>query len=172
MSRTRIFISGNPRSGKTTLVETLYNSLKNKYKIAGIISKELVRNGKRIGFTIEEIATKNKDILASVYSIRDAPKVGKYTVNLEGIQKIVLTLEQEMVYANLIVIDEIAPMEMYCKEFRNILPEILDSDKNLIATVHRSLKDKYNSLGKFYWLNKDNFEEVKNEILSLFYSTK
>lgn len=67
--------------------------------------------------------------------------------------------------ADLIVIDEIGPMEFKSNEFLKALGLVLKSEKHLLATVHRRLVDRYRPLGEYYWLTPENRNAVFSEIL-------
>jgi nucleoside-triphosphatase len=159
----KIFISGPPGSGKTRLaLEVLEEMRKRGKSVAGIISPEIKKEGVRWGFKIIDLASKKEQILASIEC--KGPKVGKYHVNVAGIDEIVSIFEKSA-DADVILIDEIGIMELFSKAFVDLIERILRSDKDIIAVVHRNLRKKYESIGKSFWLTKSNREEIKKRIL-------
>ena len=157
----KIFITGNPRCGKTTLIKELIKNYKGS--ISGFITEE-IRNKTREGFKIKDVQTGEEGILASV-DLKFGPKVSKYFVNLKDIEEIAIpSLERE---ADLYIIDEIGKMELCSKLFEKKLEEILKSEKNILATLHRSYIDKYNRYGEVIWLTRKNWNDVFEKIKRL-----
>ncbi|MBU4284361.1 MAG: NTPase [Nanoarchaeota archaeon] len=158
-----IFITGQPGCGKSSLISSLIKELKNK-NIAGIVTPEIRKGKQRYGFKIIDIKTNQEEILASV-DIKSQFKVSKYYVNIRGINKIIDRFLEGFDKADFIFIDEIGAMELISKEFKEALEKILNSDKTIVATLHRNLVDKYKNKGKLFYLTRENFNEIKQEIL-------
>lgn len=159
----KIFISGMPGCGKSTLILDLIKELKVKKKrVAGIITPEL-RKDSREGFAIKDLASNKQAILASV-KLKTGPRVSKYKVNIKGIKTIVIEFEKSFDKADVYIVDEVGPMELKSKEFEEVINKILKSDKFCILTIHRSLIEKYKKYGKVFYLTKENFSRVKEEI--------
>jgi Predicted nucleotide kinase len=133
------FITGEPASGKTTLVMLITERLKKEgINVDGIITKEIREGDERIGFQIIDIKTKNKGILASKKLKIKGPRLGKYVINLEDIRYIAVeALNRALNEAEIIVCDEIGTMELYSEDFRKVIEKILKSDKPLLAVLHR-----------------------------------
>ena len=81
-----IFITGNPRCGKSTLIQKVLDHISDK-NVSGIITPEIRVNEVRQGFKIIDLASKKEEILASV-NIKRGPGVSRYRVNVEGIDNI------------------------------------------------------------------------------------
>jgi nucleoside-triphosphatase len=156
----KIFITGLPRCGKTTLIKELIKEC--KVSFSGFLSEE-IRNDDRIGFKIEDVRTSEEGILANM-DFKDGPKIGKYFVNIKDIERIAIpSLERE---ANFYFIDEIGAMELKSKKFEKVLEAILSSNKNIIATLHRNYANKYKKYGELIWLTKENWNEIFEKIKS------
>ena len=164
----RIFISGMPSVGKTTIVKKLLSSLSHK-RIAGIITEQILNQGRRIGFYVLGISTNKKLILAHKEK-KSSVRFGSYWLHLRNLDFIISHELKNLVDSDLIIIDEIGKMEMQSHTFKFFLRKALASEKPLIATVHRDYFNQYKKLGKYYWLTKDNFEKVYKEIFNLFSS--
>ncbi len=140
----RIFlVTGRPGIGKTTLVKKVAEALYDKYIIRGFITQEVREQGSRIGFklmTIDRALGKDgqEDWLAHVSLFRGGPRVGKYNVNIEAIDNIAVKTLEEALKDNvdLIIIDEIGPMELLSRKFLPTVEKVLDSDKIVLATIH------------------------------------
>jgi nucleoside-triphosphatase len=66
------------------------------------------------------------------------PSVGKYKVNLENLDELSRwAFSQARQQADFVIVDEIAPMEVYSKDFCQQVQKICDSDLPLLATIHQ-----------------------------------
>ncbi len=174
----KIFISGFPGCGKTSLILELIEYLKAKgKKIAGIVSTELRKDRTREGFLIKDIVSGRQEIMASktlkAYKQKGLMKqkkefmVGKYFVNTEAIDRIVKEAEKSFEEAEFIFIDEIGKMELFSNAFKQMLAKLIASNKILIATVHRAYIEDYKKKGLFFWLERHKIKQIKEEIIDL-----
>lgn len=162
----KIFITGKPGCGKSTLINKIINNIKNKHNIAGVITPEIRKNSQRIGFKIVDLASGQEEILASV-NIKGKPRVSKYGVNIEGVNKIVSKFLENFERADYVFIDELGPMELFSKDFKKMLDKVFNSDKTIIAVVHRNIINDYKNKGKVFYLEKENSDQVFKEISNL-----
>lgn len=105
-----------------------------------MITSEIRGAGGRVGFQLEDISTHKVGILAhSQRNPRDAgPTVGKYYVNVLDIERIgAAAIRNAVNTADVVIIDEIGPMELKSKEFIAVVEFAIASEKNLIGTIHR-----------------------------------
>ncbi len=161
----RIFITGKPGVGKTTLILAVVNELKERgYSVGGIITKEIREKGKRVGFMIRALDTGEEGILAMVGD--GYPRIGRYAVNIPDLERIgVGAIKRAVRNAQIIVIDEIGSMEFKSREFKRAVEEAIDSGKPLLAVVHRRYVDKFRKFGGIYTLNYSNREQMMKEVL-------
>jgi nucleoside-triphosphatase len=132
---TIIVLTGAPRVGKTTALMRLAWVLKERgVKAGGIVSRELRTNNIRIGFEFIDLGTDDKSVLASLTG--RGPKVGKYFVNLEVAAE---RLKDAVKNSDIIICDEIGPMELKSKEFIDSVKDLLNVDKKVIVVVHQKL---------------------------------
>ena len=157
-----ILLTGMPGCGKSSLVEDLIEALKGK-RIAGIITPEIRDKGRK-GFKIIDLASGKEDILASV-DIKTKPRVGKYGVNIEGIDNIVDLFLESFETTDYIFWDEIGKMELYSTKFKKVSEEILKSNKYVVAVVHRNLVNRYKKMGEIIWVEREKIDQIKKYIL-------
>ncbi len=133
----RVAITGRPGVGKTTLIERVIESV--PLTAGGIIGKELLKCGHRVGFSLIDVATGQEGILAHIHQ-RVGPKIGKYTVNLDTLHEIGIPAIRSAIRSkDLVVIDEFAPMELTSPEFIPVVELALASDKALLIATHANL---------------------------------
>ncbi len=144
--RTKLFITGYPGVGKTTLTEYLWNFLnKNQnlpFKLYGFITKELKKNKERQGFKIKVLGSGEEFLLAKKKSfftsqeIKDKPCLGRYVVFLKDLERLItLFYEKLKKEKSFFIIDEIGKMEAFSEKFCNFINEVLSSKHYLLATV-------------------------------------
>ncbi|AIU70690.1 NTPase [Thermococcus eurythermalis] len=156
----RVFVTGPAGVGKTTLVERVAREVERwGYIVGGMMTKEVRRGGRRVGFKILALDTGEEGTLASLRGTSHLPGVpfGKYVVHVDELERVgVSAIRRALVEADLIVIDEIGPMEYKSDEFVRAVGEALKSDRHLLATVHRRMADRFRPLGKFHVLSVEN----------------
>ncbi len=134
-----VLITGEPGIGKSTLLLRLFDMLKVNYKVGGIIAKEIRKDNNRIGFEFIELNTDNKMLLASINS--KGIKIGKYYLNLEGCKSASIALLNAINNYDIIICDELGPMELKSNEFRDTARTLLNSTKDKIVSIHMRLRD-------------------------------
>lgn len=158
-----IFVTGNPRSGKSTLIQRLLKEISDK-KVSGFITPEIRVDDARQGFKIIDLVSGREEILASL-NIKHGPSVSKYRVNVDGIDAIMDKFLESYVSSEYVIIDEIGMMEFYSKKFRETVRMVLDSDKKVVATLSKRFVKEYKDKGKIYTLTRENFDEVWEKVL-------
>lgn len=132
MKKKNILITGLPGVGKTTLIKNIVEALKDLRPV-GFYTAEIREGGIRKGF--ELISLDGRKGLLSHTDIQSPHRVGKYKVEVEGFEAFLWSIPLLNPSIHLIVIDEIGKMECYSDQFKNLLKEILDSEKWVIATI-------------------------------------
>lgn len=135
-------LTGEPGSGKTTALIRIVNAVRAKgYSVGGVVTVEKRVRGVRVGFEIIDLLSGRKDTLASVEQ-KMGPKVGKYKVNLKGLSDVAArALIDAAERCDVIVCDEIGPMEMASPEFRKAVKEAMSSGKPVVGVIHKRLRD-------------------------------
>lgn len=129
----RIAITGAPGSGKSTVCRNVLKQLTCTY--GGMTSADIREKEGRVGFAIKDIATGKQGILAHRHGA--GPRLGSYHVNIEDLNRIGVAAIKNAMSTDLIVIDEIAPMEFKSPDFIKAVGEALDSDKSMLVVLHQ-----------------------------------
>ncbi|MBI2126432.1 MAG: NTPase [Thaumarchaeota archaeon] len=143
MQRKRIWlVTGDPGVGKTALISKVIYAVKsNGFTVGGILTKERKEKGERIGFEILDLASMRSGTLASINQ-REGPRIGKYRVNLKDLAEIgAKAIEYALFNSDLVVCDEIGPMEMFSPELRRAISQLMHSSKVVLGSVHKRLVD-------------------------------
>lgn len=136
---TIIVLTGAPGVGKTTVVLAIAHKLKEReVRVGGIVSREVRTNNVRTGFEFIDLTSNDREVLASLTG--NGPRVGKYFVNLSGCQFAASRLINALINSDVIICDEIGPMELKSKEFIDAAGNLLLTDKNVIIVVHQKLE--------------------------------
>jgi len=140
-SRILYALTGRPGCGKTTAILKIVDILRKKgIKVEGVYTQEIRERGRRIGFSIIRISG-GKGTLAHV-GLSQGPRHGKYVVNLADLESIgVSAILDGLRGAEVVVVDEVGPMELYSKRFREAVEALLASNKHAILTVHYRSRD-------------------------------
>lgn len=152
-------ITGKPGCGKSTFVSYLE---KNKHIEVSIITEEITENNKRIGF--KTIIKENKKILE--YQLAEVDnknikynykKLGKYIINLDNLKIISNKIKELYDKYDIIIIDEIANMQLLCYDYAETILYILHTykilNKKIIFCCSISLNNSINDFFKKYIYN-------------------
>jgi len=132
-----LFLTGQPGVGKTSVLLQVVDALKTRgYNVKGMISREIREQGTRVGFEIIDLGTGQKGWLAHMKQ-PSGPQVGKYRVNLDELKNIgVNSILNAIKNADVIVVDEIGPMELFSQAFKDAILQAVDSTKLVLGTIH------------------------------------
>lgn len=141
MSR-RIFLTGRPGIGKTSVLLRIIKILKNEgLLVGGMLSQEARQGATRVGFRLIDITNGRDGWLAHVHQ-QSGPSVGKYRVNLHDLQHIgVQAIQHAIDTADVIIIDEVGPMELFLTTFKEAVIRAIESSKILIGVLHYRARD-------------------------------
>ena len=137
--RKALILYGPPKSGKTTLVRLLFETLSKGFKVAGFYTEEIKENGVRKGFVLKVFAPWIENVkelpLALKKSGRAKPRIGKYQVLLENLDTALQLLQNREGGVDLWIIDEIGKMEILSQKFCNFVRGLFQGKVPLVATL-------------------------------------
>ncbi|UCE57868.1 MAG: NTPase [Candidatus Bathyarchaeota archaeon] len=133
----RVLVTGPPGVGKTSVLLRSVNELRKRtYRIGGMISHDVREGGIRVGFEIMDFSTGQRGWLAHINQPK-GPKISKYRVNLIDLDAIgVNSILDAIRNADIIVIDDIGPMELFSSAFREAVEQAVESNKPILGTIH------------------------------------
>jgi len=139
-----LLLTGKPGIGKTTIIQRTVVELVSKgLKVGGMITQEIREKGTRIGFKIKDISNKREGWLAHI-NHPNGPRIGKYKVNLRDLEEVgARAIHDAAAQADVIVIDEIGPMELFSQPFKNAVIEAIRSNKPILGTIHYRVKGQF-----------------------------
>lgn len=134
----RIAVTGTPGAGKSTAVAKTAEKLASQhgFKIGGIQTNEIRKEGKREGFSIKDLATGETGTLSHIKG--EGPRLGKYHINMGDLETIGANAIRNALSCDIVLIDEIGPMELISASFVAVVEEVLKSDKPVLAVLHHS----------------------------------
>ena len=138
-----VFFTGRPGIGKTTAVLRVVEKLREAgLRVGGMVSREMRVGGKRVGFEIIDLSTGRRGTLAHVNQPQ-GPRVGKYRVCLEDLDEVgVGSIRRAIDEADVVVIDEVGPMELFSQRFKEVVREAVGCGKHVVGTIHQRVSDK------------------------------
>jgi nucleoside-triphosphatase len=130
----KLLLTGRPGCGKTTLIKRVVNEL--AVPAGGFYTEEIREHGGRVGFKLATLDGKEA-VLAHV-NFKTRQRLGKYGLDLSALETVGIEALRRAVRARqLVVIDEIGPMEIRSAVFRDVVNDVLDSPgpSGILATI-------------------------------------
>lgn len=125
-------LTGMPGSGKTTAIRKIVSRL--SCEVGGFYTEEIRESGSRTGFRLITLDGR-QGVLAHV-NIRQVPHISRYGVDLAVLDDIgVDCLTRAIEDMDVVVIDEIGPMELLSKNFRRVVLRALESDVVVLGSI-------------------------------------
>ena len=125
-------LTGRPGVGKTTCLRRILDLVGRP--AGGFFTEEVRRGSARVGFALVTLDGR-RAVLAEA-GRRGGPRVGKYGVDLDALDRVGVPAIREAVRAGrLVVIDEIGKMEMASDAFRAAVEEALRSEVPILGTI-------------------------------------
>ena len=167
MSAKNILLTGQPGSGKTSLIKKVLEQA--PFSVGGFLSNEMRRGNQRVGFTLDTL-NGQRGILAHIDLDTDH-RVGKYHVDVNSLESVgVQAIEDALDEHDVVIIDEIGKMELLSDRFQQVLESALKSHKPLLGTVMQGknrltdeLKDRPDV--SVFHVNEETRSYLVNEII-------
>src|SRR5207253_25633 len=122
MMTKKILLTGRPGCGKTTLIKRVVKEL--ALPAGGFYTEEIRERGRRVGFKI--VTLEGKEAVLAHVDFKTAQCVGKYRLDLAGLETVgIEALRTALRARQLVVIDEIGPMEIRSGIFCDVVNEAL-----------------------------------------------
>lgn len=132
----RLLLTGRPGVGKTTVVTRTVERLRDAgTDVSGFFTEEVRdADGRRVGFDIVRLDGERAP-LARV-GLPSEVTVGRYGVDVAAVDRHAIPALTSPT-GDVVVVDEIAPMELACAGFADAVVALLDRPIAVLATVHR-----------------------------------
>lgn len=134
--KNKIFLTGEPHCGKSTLLFNLIKQIPNK---RGFLTKAIYKKDIRTGFKI--VTDDNQEILFAHTDFITQHKVSKYYVDLEYFESILPKLFA-FHQGQILFIDEIGQMQLMSDSFKKLVRKYLSAENTLIATLSKVYDDQ------------------------------
>lgn len=157
----KLLLTGEPRSGKTTLLEGFIEAVPDKQ---GFVTREVREDGERVGFELVSSLGQTAT-LASVNSASDI-RVSRYGVEVDELDAFLDDLPKVQA-GNLLYVDEIGQMELFSDKFKTLITSYLNSDNPYAGTITSVFHDDFTErvLGRedvvLLNINQDNREQAR-----------
>ncbi|WGI18087.1 NTPase [Methanonatronarchaeum sp. AMET-Sl] len=131
------FITGGPGVGKTTVLMKVVDELRDRDVVGGVYCPEIRENGRRKGFKIIDVLSGRSGVLAHIDQ-EEGPKVGKYRVDISSVDRVSReSFKRGIEESDVVVVDEIGPMEVYSEVFKEWCWRVLESDVPVLGVIHK-----------------------------------
>ncbi|MFH1609313.1 MAG: NTPase [Candidatus Bipolaricaulota bacterium] len=169
--RMRIAVTGNPGVGKSTLVLRVVEGI--PISCGGLVTQEIRKCGRRVGFSLRDLATGQEGVLAHIH-LPAGPGFGRYRINLRDLDEIgAAAIERAVEQRDLVVVDEVGPMELHSPRFIAAVDHALAQARNLLVTVHRASNHPLayrirRGVDHYLRLTRDNRDETAAQVIGFF----
>lgn len=168
----RIAVTGSPGVGKSTLVAKVVKD--SDLKVGGVLARERRYKDRRTGFELLDLSTGALGVLAD--ETGSGPQLGKYRVHPEDLDGIGARAVEAALKCDLIVVDEIGPMELSSRKFVSAVEMAIASSKPMLVVLHEwsnhRLAKKIRSTFKVITVTLENRNPLADEIARIFSSAK
>jgi nucleoside-triphosphatase len=142
----RLLVVGEPRSGKTSWCrEYIDEQRKRGATVGGILCPAIEEQGQRVGSTALDLLAGRSVSFARLSGHRPfkaGEKIGNYTISRDGISFACGAIQRAIESScDLVVIDEVGPLELSGKGLMPAVESALASAANLLIVVRSSLRE-------------------------------
>jgi len=160
----RIAVTGSPGIGKSTIVAKVAAAA--GMRVGGVLAQDKLYKDRRIGFELLDLDSGAVGILAD--ETGSGPQLGKYRVHPEDLDSIGARAVENALKCELIVVDEVGPMELSSKRFVSAVEMALASSRPMLVVLHEwsnhRLAKKIRSTFQVITVTRENRDVLVNEI--------
>ena len=160
----RIAVTGSPGVGKSTLVAKVISGT--KLRVGGVLARDRRYKDRRTGFELLDLSTGMVGILADESG--DGPQLGKYRVHLDDLDLIGAQAVENALGCDLIVVDEVGPMELSSHRFVLAVEKAIASPKPMLVVLHQwsnhRLAKKIRGSFRVLTVTRENRDSLADEI--------
>ena len=169
------FLTGQPGVGKSTIIYQLANQLEAEgLRPGGLVSPEIRDSGSRAGFHVRDLLTGRTEVMA--HKQGESPmRVGQYKVMAHNIDAICSeAFPYAFQQADVILVDEIGPMELYSQGFKHFVKQAVEQPVPLLAAIHQKARASFirelkkQSRAEPWQVTETNRDELPSAILDEF----
>ena len=133
MGRT-LLLTGRPGIGKTTVVKAVADLLRDR--AGGFYTEEIRGPGGRKGFRLVTLDGQEAVMAHVDLRGRGRPRVSRYGVDVSAVERVgVSALRRAMQAGQIVVVDEIGKMELFCGPFKDVVLQAIGGPHTVVATV-------------------------------------
>ena len=142
----RLLVVGEPGSGKTSWCREYSDEQRKRgATVGGILCPAIEQQGQRVGSNALDLLTGQEVPFARLSShgcVKQGERVGNYTISKDGISFACGAIERAVESScDLVVIDEVGPLELSGKGLMPAVESALASAANLLIVVRSSLRE-------------------------------
>ena len=160
----RIAVTGSPGVGKSTLVAKVLAAA--GMNVGGVLARDKRYKDRRIGFELLDLASGAVGMLAD--ETGSGPQLGKYRVHPEDLDGIGARAVENALKCELIVVDEVGPMELSSRRFVSAVENALASPLPMLVVLHEwsnhRLAKKIRSTFQVITVTRENRESLVDDI--------
>ena len=135
----KILVTGEPHTGKSTLLKKLISNTSNKVGFVTLEIPDSDNPGMRLGFKL--IDHNGREAILAHVNIESDIKVSRYGVDIKTLDEFINPLF-EFQTDQLLYIDEIGQMELYSEKFKLLVEKYINSTNNFIGTITKNYQDE------------------------------
>jgi nucleoside-triphosphatase len=128
----KIFLTGDPGCGKTTVVRRVVERLSG-LPMTGFYTEDVREAGRRTGF--RGVTLDGAAFVLAREGAASPLRVGPYGVTLEGLESVGVPALRPAPGTRLVVVDEVGKMEAFSAPFREAVEALLAGDVPVLGTV-------------------------------------
>jgi nucleoside-triphosphatase len=163
----RFFLTGVPGSGKSTAFMRCVERFRMLgFTVGGISTPEIRSRGRRVGFSVIDLASGRRALLAGV-DLTSGFRVGRYGVDVSGFESVALpALDYAEESCDAVCVDEIGRMELFSKGFKRRVEELMSGPKPMVAVLHRDYIKVYGRFGTLLSVTPKNRDGLPELVVS------